>query len=74
MSTDYATQLTEIYNKLIAIQGTLSKLALLSRVNSMQVDLQAQLNALTARMSTSEQAIASMTLTMSDILTEIKKL
>ena len=35
--SDYASQLTEIYNKLGAIQATLSKLALLSRINTISV-------------------------------------
>lgn len=73
-NTDYASQLTEIYNKLISIQSTLSKLALLSRVNTMQGELQNQLNAITARLATCEQAIAQMTLNMNDIITEMRTL
>lgn len=73
-NTDYASQLTEIYVKLGNIQATLSKLALLSRVNTMQVSLQAQLNALVTRMATCEQMLAEMQLTVSNIITEMRTL
>ena len=72
--SDYASQLTEIYNKLGNIQASLSKLALLSRVNTMQEYLQTQLNSLADRMGSCEDTLAQMQLTVSDILVEMRKL
>jgi hypothetical protein len=72
--SDYASQLTEIYNKLGSIQSSLSKLALLSRVNTMQDYLQSQLNSLANRVKSCEDTLAQMQLTVSDILVEMRKL
>jgi hypothetical protein len=72
--SDYASQLTEIYNKLGAIQATLSKLALLSRINTMQVALQAQLDALLQRMQTAEVAMQEMQLTLNNLVVEVRNL
>jgi len=69
---DYNTQLTDIYNQLGNIQSSLSKLALLSRVNTMQVSLQAQLNSFASRMTACEDQLNAMTLSMNDIITEMR--
>lgn len=72
--SDYATQLTEIYDKLVVIQSSLSKLALLSRVNTMQVSLQAQLDAIAQTLHNLEQNMQTMQQTMTDIITEMRSL
>ena len=73
-STDYAALLTDLYDKLGAIQATLSKLALISRVNTVQTTLQASVNALTTRMSSAEDSIVQMKLTVSDMIVEMRTL
>ena len=72
--SDYATQLTEIYNKLGTIQSSLSKLALLSRVNTMQDILQGQLNTIAQKLHDLEITIQRMQVSVNDIITEMRTL
>jgi len=72
--SDYASQLTEIYDKLVGLQASLSKLALLSRVNTMQTTLQNQLNAISQKLHDMEITMQQMQLSMNDIITEMRSL
>ena len=74
MADDYASQLTQIYDKLVGIQASLSKLALLSRVNTMQEILQAQLNSISQKLHDLEIKMQEMQLSMNDIITEMRTL
>ena len=71
--SDYQSELTTIYNKLTSIQSTLSKLALLSRVNTIQGEIQSSLNSLLTRMASAEELIRKIQITLNDVITEVKK-
>jgi 3-dehydroquinate dehydratase len=69
---DYQEQLTQIYNKLAAIQADLSKLALMSNVNTIQTSLQNQMNAITSRIDTLTTDVGTLILTMNDLIIELR--
>jgi len=71
-NTDYATQLTLIYNKLSDIQQGLGKLALMSYVNTIQEDLQGKMSDITLRLENLTTEVNQIQLTMSDLLTELR--
>lgn len=69
---DYQEQLTQIYNKLSAIQADLSKLAHMSNVNTIQTSLQNQMNAITSRIDTLTTDVGTLILTMNDLIIELR--
>jgi hypothetical protein len=71
---DYASQLTQIYDKLVGIQKSLSTLALLSRVNTMQGTLQGQFDSITQKLHDLEIKMQNMQLAMGDITAEMRTL
>jgi hypothetical protein len=71
-NTSYQEQLTQIYNKLAAIDAKLAKLALASAVNTIQVQISADLNSLLGRVNTLTGEVQKLQLQMSDLLTELR--
>jgi hypothetical protein len=71
-TNDAATQVTQIYNKLVSINSSLAKLALLSTVNTIQGDLQSRLNSIAERLNTLEQSTVDLQMTISDLLLELR--
>jgi hypothetical protein len=69
---DYQAQLTQIYNKLAAIDAKLAKLALASDVNTIQVQISASLNNLVGRVNTLTGEVQKLQLQMADLLTELR--
>lgn len=69
---DYQAQLTQIYNRLAAIDATLAKLALLSYVNTVQTDLSNRLNSITGQLNTITGEVQQLQLTVSDILNTLR--
>ena len=69
---DYQEQLTQIYNKLSAIQADLAKLAHMSNVNTIQTSLQNQMNTITSRIDTLNTDVGSLILTMNDLIIELR--
>lgn len=69
---DYAAQLTEIYNKLVAIDSKQSKMALKSEMNTMQTTTMSSLNSIAAQIQNLLYQVSQLELTMSDILTELR--
>jgi hypothetical protein len=69
---DYEAQLTAIYNSLLDVQASLGKLALASAVNTIQEDLQTQLNSIAGRLDTLTVTVQSLQLVVNDLLTELR--
>jgi hypothetical protein len=69
---DYQAQLTQIYNKLASIQGDMAKLAQMSNVNTIQVALQSQLNSLAGRLNILTADVESLTLTINNLIIELR--
>jgi hypothetical protein len=69
---DYEAQLTAIYNSLLDVQSSLGKLALASTVNTIQEDLQTQLNSIAGRLDTLTVTVQSLQLVVNDLLTELR--
>ena len=73
MSTlDYQAQLTQIYAKLASINSSLVKLALISAVNTIQVEIQADLNSIAERLTAITTDVETLQLTMADLITELR--
>jgi len=73
MSTlDYQAQLTQIYDKLASINSSLVKLALISAVNTIQVEIQADLNSIAERLTAITTDVETLQLTMADLITELR--
>ena len=71
-NASYQEQLTQIYNKLAAIDSKLAKLALASTVNTIQVETSNSLNNLMGRVNTLTGQVEKLTLEVSDLLTELR--
>lgn len=71
-NTDYASQLTQIYNKLVAIDAQMSKLALLSDMNSKQEALTISLNSIASSLVTLTDTVQKLELNMSELLAELR--
>jgi len=71
-NTDYAGQLTQIYNKLAALDVQVSKLALLSAMNTIQASLNSSMTTLAASVSTLTTTVETLELTMSALLSELR--
>ena len=69
---DYQSQITEIYNKLSAINGILAKLALMSNVNTVQVGLQTEMDDISSRLDTITDEVESVQLAMSDLIVALR--
>jgi hypothetical protein len=73
-NTDYASQLTEIYNKLVTIESTMVKLATASSVNTMQTGLQNQLNVIAKDVDNLKTNIQKLQLAMNDMIAALRGL
>ena len=71
MATDYQGQITELYDRLAAIDSSLSLLALESRVNSLQETLQSRLDVISNSLSATETNVINIQLDLSDIITDL---
>ena len=71
-NTDYQGQLTQIYNKLTDIQSTLSKLALMSDVNTIQSALQSYMNTISAKLDNLITEVHDLQLTMNDLIIQLR--
>jgi hypothetical protein len=71
-NTDPASQLTQLYNKLVAIDSQQSKLALKSEMNTKQTELMTSLNALVASVSNLTAMVEALELNMSALLAELR--
>ena len=70
--SDYQSELTQIYNKLSAINASLVKLALMSNVNTVQNSLQGEMNSISSRLDSVSAELESIQLTMSDLIVELR--
>ena len=71
-NTDYQSQVTQLYNKLVSIDSTLSKLALNATVNTVQTSLMASLNSLLVQVDTLTTELQKVELLMTELLAEIR--
>jgi len=71
-NSDYQAQLTALYGKLQDIESKLSKLALISYVNTIQSTLTTSLNNLSGKVNTLTGDIQNIQLQIADILTELR--
>jgi hypothetical protein len=71
-NTSYQEQLTQIYNKLVAIDSQLSELALKSEMNTMQVSLTNSMSLLSNNLATLTATVEKLELTMSSLLSELR--
>lgn len=69
---DYQAQLTQLYNKLVALDSKQSKMALRSEMNTSQAEVISQLNSLVAQVRNLTAEVQTLELTMSDLLTELR--
>ena len=69
---DYQTELTQIYDKLVDIQATLAKLATASSVNTIQTEMQAQMNSISADLDSLATTVQTMQMSINDIITTLK--
>lgn len=69
---DYQAQLTQIYNKLSDIDQTVSRLALLSSVNTTQESMMSTMNNLIGMVRTLTAEVEQLKLNMSDLLSELR--
>lgn len=69
---DYQAQLTLLYNKLVLIDASLSKLALMSNVNTVQINMMASLNSLLARVQTLEYEVDMLKVSVANLITELR--
>jgi len=74
MSTDTAGQLTQLYVKLEAIDSSLSKLALLSDMNTRQIALNTSITSLASEVSTLTAQVENLELSISALLTQLRSL
>jgi hypothetical protein len=70
--SDYQSELTQIYNKLSAINGILSKLALMSNVNTVQSDMQGRMDSINSRLDSVSSEVESIQLAMSDLIVALR--
>jgi Holliday junction resolvasome RuvABC endonuclease subunit len=73
-NTDYASQMTSLYNRLVAIESTFVKLSKASTVNTMQTSLQNQLNSIAKDLDNMKTNAQKMQLAINDILIELRGL
>ena len=71
-NTDYASQLTQIYNKLAALDAQISKMALRSEMNTLQASLNASMVTLSSSVDTLTTTVETLELTMSALLSELR--
>ena len=71
-NTDYASQLTQIYIKLSNIDSLLTKLSLMSDVNTIQVSLSNSLNIIASNLSTLMDEVNNLKLNMADLLNDLR--
>lgn len=71
MATDYQGQITALYDRLAAINSSLSLLVLESRINSLQETLQARLDTISNSLSSAEINVRNIQLDLSDVITDL---
>lgn len=69
---DLATQVTDLYVKLEAIDSSLSKLAMKSEINTIQAALMVSLNSLVAQVTTLTDQVQSLESSISNLLTQLR--
>lgn len=71
--SDYQSELTQIYDKLSAINASLVKLAMMANVNTIQNSLQGEMNSISSRLDSVSAELESIQLTMSDLILELRE-
>lgn len=69
---DYAGQLTQIYNKLVALDASMAKLALRSEMNTAQTSIMADLNTILGQIQSITYQLSQLDLTMTNLLAELR--
>ena len=71
-STDYKAQITQLYNRLTALNSDLSNRCLESRIITLQNTLTTRLNAVVNSINNSEDSIADIQLDLADAIEELR--
>jgi hypothetical protein len=71
-NTDYSSQLTQIYNKLAALDSQVSKMALRSEMNTIQASLNSSMVTLSSSLDTLTTTVEKLEVTMSALLSELR--